>query len=186
MLHSHHTQSNGRRFVSFEQRVRFCEKTLLTIFRVSREDFGLDADLPPFSPVNEEIEARFREQFRELYDTPVTGIAPVDEDLAVNDAGVRPVDTVDDDEVADYEFRLFSGPSSKKAEISDGVMQRVAIRSPTPTSGEPGFVVPRRPDTYYFTGSLDSIKAGRIAAAAVSGEDIIQGLSLKWVRVIVL
>lgn len=180
-----HICFDGRRFVSFNQKTPFVRELLLIACRVSREDFGVDADSARSSPVDEALEARFREQFQDLYDTPVVGIAPVDEDIAVDDAGVRPLDAVDDEQVEDYEFRLFSGSNSKEAATSNGAVQRIAIRSPTPTSGDPGFVNPRRPDNYYFTGPLDSERAEQIAAAAISGEEIFQGLKLKWVRAIV-
>ena len=124
-----------------------------------------------------------REQLRSIYETPTARITDVDGDVALDDVSIGLGDAAEGNGVEDYEFRLFSGPRKGKAANSDGAIQRIAIRSPTPISGDPGFVIPRRPDSYYFTGPLNGVRAEQIAAAAISGEEIVKGLNLKWVRI---
>ena len=82
-------------------------------------------------------------------------------------------------EPEEYEFRLFSGPPpgvTTDAEVST----RINIRSLTPTTAEPGFIQPRRPD-YYFRGQLDEQEAFKFQAVAVSGEDVLAEVQRRWV-----
>lgn len=75
-----------------------------------------------------------------------------------------------------FQFRLFSKKSS-----SVPVAQRVVLRSPTPTNQNPGFLVPSRPDSYYFTNGSSIEKIQQYQQAAVTGDDILKGLNGKWV-----
>lgn len=75
-----------------------------------------------------------------------------------------------------YQFRLFS----KKSSLVPGA-QRIVLRSPTPTNQNPGFLVPSRPDSYYFTNASSIEKIQQYQQAAVTGEDIVKGLSGIWV-----
>lgn len=75
-----------------------------------------------------------------------------------------------------FQFRLFS----KKAAL-DPEAQRIVLRSPTPTNQNPGFLVPSRPDSYYFTNASSIEKLQQYQQAAVTGDDIIKGLKYIWV-----
>lgn len=153
---------------------------------VSREALGSDAGSHRSSSTDHALEARFREHLRAVYDTSIAHITPVDEDVTLEDISIRPGNGPESDAAEAYEFRLFSGPKAGKAADRDSAIQRIAIRSPTPVNGEGGFVVSQRPDDYYFAKPLNDVGAEQIAAAAISGEDILQGLNLRWVRVLTL
>lgn len=75
-----------------------------------------------------------------------------------------------------FEFRLFS----KKSALVPGA-QRIVLRSPTPTNQNPGFLVPSRPDSYYFTNASSIEKIQQYQQAAVTGDDIMKGLKDIWV-----
>lgn len=75
-----------------------------------------------------------------------------------------------------FQFRLFSEkPSSVPG------AQRIVLRSPTPTNQNPGFLVPSRPDSYYFTNGSSIEKIQQYQQAAVTGDDIVKGLNGIWV-----
>ena len=75
-----------------------------------------------------------------------------------------------------FQFRLFS----KKAALFPEA-QRIVLRSPTPTNQNPGFLVPSRPDSYYFTNASSIEKIQQYQQAAVTGDDIMKGLKDIWV-----
>ena len=94
----------------------------------------------------------------------------------VNEAGSHNQETIDDAD--EYEFRLFAKPT-----ISSGASRgnRIVLRSPTPPSGAPGFVKPRRPDTCYFTGQPSEKLREQFRLATISGEQLARGLDIRWV-----
>ena len=59
--------------------------------------------------------------------------------------------------------------------------QKISLRSPSPASGESGFVRTERPATYYYTGETSAERAEQYRIAAVSGEQLLQGLGTRWV-----
>lgn len=75
-----------------------------------------------------------------------------------------------------FQFRLFSKKSALAPEA-----QRIVLRSPTPTNQNPGFLVPSRPDSYYFTNASSIKKLQQYQQAAVTGDDIMKGLKVIWV-----
>lgn len=75
-----------------------------------------------------------------------------------------------------FQFRLFSEKSSS---VRGG--QRIVLRSPTPTNQNPGFLVPSRPDSYYFTNGSSIEKIKQYQQAAVTGDDIVKGFNGIWV-----
>ena len=77
------------------------------------------------------------------------------------------------------EFRLYT--KSPGVSTTHTAATRVVLRSPTPVGGEPGFVVPRRQDTYYFTGSTNTDLMEEYRSAAVTSESILEGLKAQWV-----
>lgn len=75
-----------------------------------------------------------------------------------------------------FQFRLFSKKSSLVPEV-----HRIVLRSPTPTYKNPGFLVPSRADSYYFTNASSIEKIRQYQQTAVTGEDIVKGLKDIWV-----
>lgn len=72
-----------------------------------------------------------------------------------------------------FSFRLFNSSSAASA--------KVVVRSPTPTHREPGFVVSRRPDAFYFASPAGDALKEQYCDVAVSGEQILGGLKVPWV-----
>ncbi|KAF2203686.1 hypothetical protein GQ43DRAFT_249917 [Delitschia confertaspora ATCC 74209] len=79
----------------------------------------------------------------------------------------------DDDDEA--EIRLFAGPPSTTAP------QALKIRVASPDMGdkEPGFVVPNRPHSYYFS-ELDAQTKKEFEAVAVDGQTVIRWSQEPW------
>lgn len=127
------------------------------------------------------LKARFRDQAERSYADGGSKTEIHDqgipEDLDTAAVG-RPVK--EDEEV--YTFRLFARP--KKSGLSkskDKGIQKVTLRSPSPASGEPGFVNPRRQSAYYFTGTASIEQAQQYSKATISNEQLLQGLKTRWV-----
>jgi len=82
-----------------------------------------------------------------------------------------------------YEFRLFAKPAKGTAQEKIGnTLQKIALRSPTPADRDPGFMQARRPDSFYFTGRGNPEQAKRFQESAVSAEDIMKNVSMRWVN----
>jgi Fungal protein of unknown function (DUF2011) len=95
-----------------------------------------------------------------------------------------------------FEFRLFSTKTRLPIDGGEGPLKeqglaKVNIRSPSPVSGhgDGGFVVPFRPQSYYFTPAGDEDGGGserrkkEFADVAVDGEQILfRARSTTWVR----
>ncbi|KAL9115275.1 MAG: hypothetical protein Q9187_007348 [Circinaria calcarea] len=81
-----------------------------------------------------------------------------------------------------FAFRLFSRSASKPSGSANNgnTPSRIDIRSPSPPVGEPGFIHPRRPDSYYFTGEADRVTMERFHASAVCGQDVLAELQRRW------
>lgn len=127
-----------------------------------------------------ELEARFREQLSRSYDESVQ-VEDKDRDGSRSGNGVLAKEVDNEDEEV-YEFRLFKKPSGPEiSNRSHHIFQKIALRSPTPESGEPGFLKPRRPDNYYFTGDANAELVEQYQRAAVSGAEILEGLKARWV-----
>ncbi|KAF6230880.1 hypothetical protein HO173_010996 [Letharia columbiana] len=127
------------------------------------------------------LESYFRQQLEQLYADPSQALATNDgtEVDQIRGASVEQVQTEDREE---YDFRLFTRPhASGTASVgaSNGP-QRIAIRSPSPAGGESGFTSVGRPDKYYFAGDTGAELAQQYARAAVSGQDIVEGLKMRW------
>lgn len=125
------------------------------------------------------LESYFRQQLEQLYADP-------SQPLAAN-SGTESVKlgetTVEQDEEEDeYDFRLFKRPlASGPASVgTSNDPKRIALRSPSPVDDESGFTSGGRPDKYYFTGDKGAELAEQYARAAVSGQDIIEALKMRW------
>ena len=86
------------------------------------------------------------------------------------------------EDVEAFEFSLFSKRATAgTSEGASASAPKIQLRSPSPINPIPGFIVPRRPHDYYFTGQVTSERSVQFRQAAVSGEQIIQGLRTRWV-----
>ena len=97
-----------------------------------------------------------------------------------------------------YAFRLFarkSDPkdrslstkqdvesSTKQPTSTENSVSHVILRSPTPENQEPGFVQPHRRRDYYFTGVISAEEKARFNQTALSGQDVLAQLHVRWVR----
>jgi hypothetical protein len=85
-----------------------------------------------------------------------------------------------------YYFRLFSRKADPKPLPSTGetgaACQIIDLRSPSPLSTSPGFVVKQRPSTHYFTGSPAAEISEQYRQAALAGEEIMKLVTVKWVK----
>lgn len=137
---------------------------------------------PSSSPNPSSAEARFLVQLKQSYDIDGTADMSGGHDEKNTYTVTADPPGGGDEGIEEYEFRLFAGPKAGAPAGADHTAaQRIALRSPTPTHRDPGFVVPRRPEGYYFTGPLSQEDSERFRLAAVSGEDIVKGLQRKWV-----
>ena len=140
------------------------------------------------SPVSEPnsqdptLESFYRQQLQQLYADPSPSLAPhgeIDPDTACTAAAEQ----IFDDEADGYEFHLFSR-SSALGLASVGTSNdphRITLRSPSPADGGLGSKSGGRPDNHYFTGDTGLELAKQYAQAAVSGQDVIEGLKRSWV-----
>ena len=128
------------------------------------------------------LESYFRQQLEKLYADPSEASAA--SDGTQNDKNDQAIaENARDDDGEEYEFHLFrrslvSGPAL--IGTSSGP-QRIALRSPSPAGDGPHFVNGGRLDEYYFSGDTSAERAEQYAQAAVSEQDIISGLKVKWV-----
>ena len=120
---------------------------------------------------NASAQARLREKFINDYEITSSN------DLAQVDLPHEDAKTQEDEEA--FEFPLFS--KSKSDPSATNVHSRVVIRSPTPISSEPGFVQPKRPDSYYFTFGPSREQRKQYDLVAVNGEDVLRERNVRWV-----
>ncbi|KAG8532822.1 uncharacterized protein KY384_002700 [Bacidia gigantensis] len=81
-----------------------------------------------------------------------------------------------------FEFRLFSKDTKYGAADASrhDSPRKIALRSPTPVRGDGGFVVARRPKSYYFIQQASEDQESQYRDATISGEGILAGLAIKW------
>ena len=121
-------------------------------------------------------------------------------DAASNARPPQPtLDSADAEGSEAFEFRLFStGPlvahgtvqalhdeTTPAPPIANACIHRISIRSPTPLSsaGDGAFIVPYRPQAYYFTNNTTDAarKAAYTDAAISSGEVLERAKESRWV-----
>ncbi|MCJ1282408.1 hypothetical protein MMC26_001731 [Xylographa opegraphella] len=151
--------------------------------RVRRQDLYSTSTSPRSSSPDQNVKALLKQQYESLHQAP-TGEAS-SEPLAEPEASRgSALDQTDADEREDdgYEFRLFAqstiGTLSSKAEPTKP--SRIVLRSPSPEVGQPGFIQPRRPDSYYFTTKATVEEESRYESAAVSGEAVQAEQLRRW------
>ncbi|KAL2044751.1 hypothetical protein N7G274_002526 [Stereocaulon virgatum] len=153
---------------------------LLEARPVARVD--LESQIPPHDDgdLDPTLEAQFRDQVERSYFPDSFATDTDHQDVLKGwDAAALGQPLQKDDEA--YTFRLFarrkpSGPSDDE----DRGLQKIVLGSPSPASGEPGFVNPERASAYYFTGTASAGQAEQYRKAAVSGEQLFQGLKTRW------
>lgn len=135
------------------------------------ESSCLDSDA---TAQREELEKAYYDQLR---DWPYGGISVATVHAAEG------ITSLDNDHNDTFEFRLFSRkPCINSLPLNGPVLQKIVLRSPTPINKSPGFLIPRRPDAYYFTEKVTNAKTTeQYQSAAVAGEDVIAGLHQLWV-----
>jgi len=121
------------------------------------------------------LDGRFQQQFTGFYD--FASLSDQIEDGALDQPITGTVEAKAHDE-DEYEFRLFATPLDTTRPTT---ATRIALKSPTPTQGDPGFVNPRRFDAFYFTGNTSEALMEQYRSTAVTGECIKKGLDVRWV-----
>lgn len=119
---------------------------------------------------------KLQDQLARIYDSPQEHPELVSDLKDGGDRCEAESQTEHNDE--EYDFRLFASLTDPSKPTRD----RITLKSPTPPSGEPGFVKARRSDAYYFTGPLKLELQQQYRQAAISGDQIEQGLITRWVR----
>lgn len=172
---------NAKRYAVFPW---YLVRSNLTIpSSIRRQDLYSTSPSPTPSTPDPSVRARLRQEYVAAYQLP----APLEEVLSPVVQTIHPTPAVgdirapDDDEA--FEFRLFSRPVSKpnSSEQACEKPSRILIRSPSPVTGEPGFVQPRRPEKFYFATPPTVEQRARLEAAAVSADAIIAEQAHKWV-----
>ncbi|MCJ1354193.1 MAG: hypothetical protein MMC33_004180 [Icmadophila ericetorum] len=144
---------------------------------VRREELHSRSSSPDSpSSIDPDIESKLREHFEKNY-------LQIENETIDSQVTIEPHKNTDrDGEVDGFEFRLFSKSTLKAVTATNGIptVSRVTIRSPSPVTGEPGFIHPRRPTSYYFTYALSEEEKLRLQASAVSGQDIFKEARRSW------
>lgn len=141
-----------------------------------------ELDSPTSAPNSPDpvLESYFRQQLEQLYADPSQPL-PTNDETELLEPVETTVEQVQGKDEEEYDFRLFkrvSGPASVGARTEP---QRITLGSSSPPGGESGFTSGGRSDKYYFTGDTGAELAEQYARAAVSGQDIIEGLKMRWV-----
>lgn len=146
---------------------------------IDRIDIGLSAT-GPNSP-DPVLAAYFRQQLEQLYADPSPALVANDATES-GDVGGTTVEQIQGEDEEEYDFRLFARPStSGPASVgTNNVAQRIALRSPSPAGGESGFTCEGRPTEYYFAGHTGAELAEQYYRAAVSDQDVVEGLKMRW------
>ena len=148
---------------------------------MARAELEIEAFSEDDDSVDHALEAQFRDYF-EPQDVNGTSQSQDSDAKRVEDASSCLVEQNANHEDEAYSFRLFAKPGVPGLpEGEEQSPQRISLRSPSPASGEPGFVNTERPATYYFTGETSAERAEQYRIAAVSGEQLLQGLGRRWV-----
>lgn len=81
-----------------------------------------------------------------------------------------------DDEEMD--FLLFAPSTNKTSDAVD--VAKIRVQTPPLATGEPGFVIPDRDQSYYFTKELANDTKEMLSQAAVSGQDVLMRSKCNW------
>lgn len=147
--------------------------------RIDRTDLLGSPKHEPNSP-DPVLESYFRQQLDQLYADPSEALATyggIEADEISRDIGEQV-----QDEEEEYDFRLFTKPSSLGSTSvgASNIPQRITLKSPSPADDELALAGRGRPDEYYFAGHTDAQLMEQYVRAAVSGQDLIEGLKMRW------
>lgn len=78
----------------------------------------------------------------------------------------------------EMDFLLFA-PSTNQANDAAEIV-KIRVQTPPLTTGEPGFVIPNRDDSYYFTKELSDAAKAVYSQAAVTGQDVVSRSTSSW------
>ena len=137
---------------------------------------------PRSSLPDRDVKVLLNKHYAGLVKLPIGEASSVPE--AVTDASHgHGLDQVDLEEQDAYEFRLFAKPAAgpHSGDIVPTKATRIVLRSPSPVIDSPGFIQPRRPDSYYFTTEATAENKSRYDIAALSGEAVRAGQLRRWV-----
>ena len=140
------------------------------------------ADLRSESPSSEHSNSdliwEYRKHLTRHYTAPsepaIYGIDIKDEENKSRD-----LERAESKKAEEYEFQLFS---KSQQPTQSTIRKKVILRSPSPPSGRPDSINVRRPDTHYFTGELKRELQEQYQEAAISSQQLLQGLESRWVR----
>ncbi|KAF2146164.1 uncharacterized protein K452DRAFT_283456 [Aplosporella prunicola CBS 121167] len=92
----------------------------------------------------------------------------------------------DADSDEELDFRLFAAPTATTTNAGPDtapgpkpLAQKIRVRSPSLDPAEAGFLAPR-PQTHYFTPGTGALPAAELAAAALSGKQVLQLSRAAW------
>ena len=124
------------------------------------------------------LHAQYQQRLKSLFD-----VAHDSSEKAAATSTPEGSETVENTEdAAAYDFHLFSAKQTHASVQRMNAPSKVELRSPEPSNGEPSFLLPRRPDSYYFSGEVSEKKAQEYQYAAITPEDMMKNAAIKWVR----
>ena len=145
----------------------------------SVDRINLESPITEPTSLDPVLESIYRQQLEQRYASPLEANDGIGSDIACD----ADLEQSQRDEGEGYEFRLFTRPSAlgpASLSRSNGP-HRITLRSPSPTDGGLDLTCRGRPDKYYFTGDTSPELAKQYTQAAVSGQDIFEGLKRRWV-----
>lgn len=141
---------------------------------VRRSQLRSNLSSPDLSSSSEDGRIKWQLQLDLIYkdEKPELDDALPEKDLPATNGAVE----APDEEA--YDFRLFSAKSGKSQGSKDQ-LPKIRIASPEPTSRDPGFVQPKRPEEFYLAehsrGRWEQYKA-----VAIKGEDVLKEAQVRW------
>lgn len=128
------------------------------------------------------LESYFRQQLQQRYADPSQALV-ASGGTEIDTAHGAISEQLQSDKGEVYDFPLFARPSASgpaSVGLNNGP-QRITLRSPSPARDSLGLISGGRPDAYYFAGDTGPELTEQYTQVAVSGQDIIEGLSMRWV-----
>jgi len=149
--------------------------------RVRREDLYSASVSSRSSSPDEDVKALLKQQYENLYQPAAntSSSLPTERvEVLRNDV----FDEADSKEEETFEFRLFAKAAVGQSLSTEVPAQasRIVLRSPSPAVGDPGFIQPRRADSYYFTARATGEEASAYESVAVSGEAVRAEQLRRW------
>lgn len=138
--------------------------------QISRSQLQSPQDTPPSSPDPEDI-VRLRQH--DIFEF----VSHNHTDTRAIGTGNGPINDIEEDQL---EFQLFAATKFKDATNQTTTVQKIKLRSPTPTNNNPGFINPKRPIRYYITPPLSSAQREDFTAASLTGAQVLANSHSPW------